>query len=394
MAEINIKSKLKIAHILSDEKFIDRHIYKYKSSDFCNSYFYLKPEYNYKGKWAHQLQYIQPKSPAYFDLVQNIDQFDIVILYFLNWDKKIFVSDITASKVVVIWSFYGAEFYSIPPLSYKMLSNKTRHTLNGKWGGIDIQKIEDVLRSIIFFFKGKKTQYRLLFDVIKRINGFLWYNPYEYEFLNEYFNHQLPPYLPYSITEAMEGMTPTQETKNSVRLGNLRSPYNNHLDAIELLKDSHYKGAISIPFSYGDFPKYASKLKAVSRSSGLQIDFIEDFVPYEEYIKNLNDHSAAVFATYRQLGLGNVLIAVKCGIKIYLSEKNPTLPWLKSKGMKIFSLEKDLARDVRNDNLKLTATEMQINIHAYAGMVDPVNDMAFFSSLRHLVQTPINMENI
>src|SRR5690554_4663695 len=256
---------MKIAHILSDEKFIDRHINKFERSDFHNFYFYLKKSYKYQGNYPHKLLYIQPDLPAYKELVEKIEDYDLVIFYFLQRDKIAFLKDIQASKVVIAWSFYGAELYSLPLLKYSMLSDTTLKTLN--WDFLNLGKLEDRLRSIVYFFKNKPTDYQLIKQSIPRINYFLWYNPYEYDFLNNFFNHKLPAFIPYSMTDVMEHVIPNRNKSNSILIGNSRAFYNNHLDAISLLQSANFSGKISIPFSYGNNPRYADKVKKVAASS-------------------------------------------------------------------------------------------------------------------------------
>src|SRR5690606_32435006 len=116
---------MKVVHILSDEKFIDKHINKYDKSGFENFYIYLRSNYAYTVAHTDKVIYIEPKSSSYFKLIDEIDHYDIVILYFLQRDKLKFIKDLGASKIIVIWSFYGAELYSLPQLRYKMLSWNT-----------------------------------------------------------------------------------------------------------------------------------------------------------------------------------------------------------------------------------------------------------------------------
>src|SRR5690606_34334670 len=103
-------------------------------------------------------------------------------------------------------------------------------------------------------------------------------------------------------------------------------------------------------------------------------------------IEDLNNHSTAIYPSYRQMGLGNIFVAIRCGLKIYLSKRNTTLVWLRDKGMAVFCIEDDLEQDVINDNLKLSKDLIRLNNDIYSGMVDKKNDLLFFQQLKVIVQ--------
>src|SRR5690606_32440890 len=109
---------MKVAHVMSDEKFIDKHIIKYASCDFHNTFLYLKDEDRYEGVNREDLHYVKPNSTAYFHLIDNIDQYDILILYYLNWEKLDLLEAIYRSEIKIIWSFYGVELYDLPDIRY------------------------------------------------------------------------------------------------------------------------------------------------------------------------------------------------------------------------------------------------------------------------------------
>src|SRR5690606_20691484 len=133
--------------------------------------------------------------------------------------------------------------------------------------------------------------------------------------------------------------------RDSMILGNSASPYNNHLEAIRLLERLNYKGKLFVPFSYGRKKRYVKYIKQICSRSSLDITLFEDFVNGEEYIQKLNGFKLAVFPSYRQMGLGNIFISVRCGMKIYLSQRNPTFNWLIGEGFHIYSIERNLEED-------------------------------------------------
>lgn len=377
---------MKIAHVFSDEKFIDKHIIKYVNSDFQNTYFYMKSVDSYLGINRSQVNYIKPGSHEYLSLVRDIDQYDILILYFLTTDKIQLVEDVRHSKVKIIWSFYGAELYSLPTLKYDFLSDRTQRAMGIKWGVFNLDRGKEMLRKGLHVLKGEKSLLQLVQRACKRIDYFLWYNKFEYDLLNEKLEGILPPFMQSTLNNRMEDVVPSLNRGNSIIIGNSRDPFNNHLDAFEVLAKVGYRGCVSIPFSYGVNLYYGEKLKKMVLPKGLEITFLETFVPYDVYIENLNNHCAAVYPSYRQIGLGNIFISVRCGLKIYLSDRNPTHKWLRDLGMKIYSFEKDFYEDLIKDNIYLDFDDVRLNNEVYDSLVSYKNDQHFFDTLRDLVK--------
>ena len=107
---------------------------------------------------------------------------------------------------------------------------------------------------------------------------------------------------------------------------------------------------------------------------------------YSEYITFINRHKAAVYPSYRQMGLGNIFIGIRCGLKIYLSDKNPTLKWLGEKGMKIYSIEQDLSKDLIKNNLTLEPAHIALNNKIYTSMVSAKQDKLLFNQFRNMIK--------
>jgi len=369
---------MRIAHFLSDSKFVDEHINKYIESDFINDYFYLKREYNYTGINRDIVNFLPPESEEYTDIINNIEKYDIVILYYLNPDKSRFIEAIKHSNVKIIWSFYGVEIYGLSSFREKVLSEITLNALKKIDNKLDVAKIKVLIVRFINKFRKKKPKVQWIQKSCERIDYFLWYNKFEYDFLNEQLGNILPPFIQAPLNISMEDVVPNKDKQNSILIGNSAAYYNNHLDALAILKANNFDGTISLPFSYGKNLGYEAYVKKYLAQLGLKINLIETFVGYEDYIKFVNSHAAAVYPSFRQMGLGNIFIAVRCGLKVYLSEKNPTLYWLRDKGMKIYSIEQDFEKDLINYNLKLDLAYIELNNAIYTTMVGKKNNLVLF----------------
>ena len=377
---------MKIAHFFNNNKFVDKHIKKYIECDFENDFFYLNNENNYSGSHKDKVVYLPPESEAYNSIINRIETYDIVILYYLNSDKFRLIEAIKDSKVKIIWSFYGAEIYGLPEFRQHTLSEKTQKALKRISYKINFAKLRMLIGRYLNKFKKKKTKIHWLQRSCQRIDYFLWYNEFEYELLNKHMGQILPTFMEAPLNNALDKVEPEPNKENSLLIGNSASYYNNHLDALDILATNRYKGKVSLPFSYLKNDNYVALIEKYALRSGLAFKIIDEFMTYAEYITFINRHKAAVYPSYRQMGLGNIFIGIRCGLKIYLSDKNPTLKWLREKGMKIYSMEQDLSNDLIKNNLALEPAHIALNNKIYTSMVSAEQDKLLFNQFRNIIK--------
>ncbi|HRP33262.1 MAG TPA: TDP-N-acetylfucosamine:lipid II N-acetylfucosaminyltransferase [Agriterribacter sp.] len=377
--------EIKILHILNDDKFIDRHISNIQKGDFQNTFVYLKEEFTYTGSSLQLLKHVKPYSLAFDDLINDCQNYHVLILYYLSKDKADIVNKLKKKKPIIIWSFYGGDLYSLPEIKTGLFSPGTLNVLNISTKKTPFLYIKDFLCPLYKIFSKNSASIAAIRKAISRIDYFAWYNKEEYEFLNERFKNKLPVFLKSSIATPFNLIHGTSEKLGSILIGNSASPYNNHIDIIQELDKLNYSGKITIPFSYGS-QHYITRIKELVKSSKLHISFLESFFPYQDYISLMNEHTCAIFNSYRQMALGNIFIALKCGVKVYLSSKNPSYQWLKKKGFFIYSIENDLTRHVKENNLRLSEEYAKLNIFTCNKIGDGNANKRFLYELKRIVE--------
>ena len=81
---------------------------------------------------------------------------------------------------------------------------------------------------------------------------------------------------------------------------------------------------------------YANYISKVGEQYfGRKFNAIRDFMPLEEYNKFLLSADVFIYGNWRQEAVGNILIALFIGGKVFLDEKNPLLKFYKDKGLVI-----------------------------------------------------------
>lgn len=121
---------------------------------------------------------------------------------------------------------------------------------------------------------------------------------------------------------------------NSILIGNSASSTNNHVEAFRLISDSA-KGnntEVIVPLSYGD-QCYKNEIVDLGQQIlGDCFHPITDFLSLNDYVELIKHCGSAIMNHKRQQGVGNVVIMLYLGARVFLREDNPTYLMLKREG--------------------------------------------------------------
>lgn len=376
--------KFKILHLFNHRTFVDQFIYNVNEINFENTFILLSNGNTYSGVNSKLISHVVPYSKEYKKLITSCSQFDFLFLYDLDKPKIDFVNELKKNKPIIVWIFFGADLYSLPELKKGLFSDSTRALVNLK-RGIDIAHyLKPIVRPVYQLLFKKKSLPIARKKAIAKIDLFANYGIEEYEYLNRRLKNSLPEFIEYFISANFKTIQYTTDKSNAILIGNSTSPYNNHIDIIRQLEILNYDGKVTIPFSYGSQKIYIERIKRVVKNSSLKISLLEDFLQIEDYIALISRHSAAVFNSYRQMAMGNIFIALCAGVRVYLSQKNPSLPWFKRKEFKVFTVEDDLEEDIKKHNILLNEYEMKANQYAFNKLASDGINFQFLTKIKEL----------
>lgn len=377
-----MKNQLRILHIMHDEKFIDIFVDKFFEDGMVNTIIILKDNIRYQGKHINSIIKIVPFSAPYFELSKSQSKYDFIFLYNLDYEKAFLVNHIfNGGLPKLIWNFFGTEIYNNTsfPFFKNLYSPNTRKLITNNI----IFNYKKPLRYIKYFIKGRSTPSKEVIRAMKKITYLAWYSEEEYEYLKKKVDF-LPPFLQYPLDNIVPKLVQRGPTScYNILLGNSSAPENNHLDILLFLEDLGFKGKVIIPFSYGGNMAYKVNLRNRSKLINLQLKFLEDFLQYYEYISEISNCQIAIYNSFRQMAIGNILISIKNGSKIYLSERNISYIWLKNFGFIIFSIEKNLKEDFKNNSILLSDEYKLKNSCLYNKLTDKTNIDSFLHKLRN-----------
>ena len=273
---------------------------------------------------------------------------------------KHFLSNISGYRHVCLHSMVGKKFYSYihhPSVSWVI------------WGSDLYGPLLRFRGYNIYYDKAQQYKvragrmpvwiYKLLTDIrdfpkvrreewmINRLSYVITDNGCDYDVFKHYFGDKKIIFYGtinyYPIENLIDPSKQDEQCSgNAIWVGNSADANGNHVLVYEKLKALPDDIKIMSPISYGDvrFMKYLDA--EGQRILGKKFSPLKDFLPVNEYYEKFLQASAFVFAHYRQCAVGNILMALYFGGKVFLSNNNPLLKMYKESGFYIYSIEDDL----------------------------------------------------
>jgi dTDP-N-acetylfucosamine:lipid II N-acetylfucosaminyltransferase len=237
------------------------------------------------------------------------------------------------------WMIWGADLYNLPDLENQFYEPLTRQYVNMGWSTSDfLYKAKLTLTQaryknaayskvdhILTWMGGEFSFAKKVLPLLKADHRFFFYeNPTPYQQLaqlkqtdSKKDNHEIPIYI----------------------VGNSGSKTNNHLDLFAFLNHHSIKAKLIVPVSYGD-KKYVSYLKKnVTRYTQGSIEFVDKFMPFEEYLSLLQTADGLIMNTLRPQGYGNIFMMIWMGKAVYMNSKNASRDDLAAKGIHCYTIE-------------------------------------------------------
>ena len=333
---------MKILHCIYDDKFMDGTIRVYnKDGRHENQYAYVYLE----GKDL-KLEYTKFKDILHIsenEFLRLSNDFDVIILHSLKCVSLRTIASIPI-KCKVVWYGWGFDLYngSDPAVKLNLLYNETKSIVSRT-------KNENKLKRILYQPFRIRDRYQLK-RALQRIDYFSGVFPYEYELLieaNPYIHAKKIDFY-YGDTDFFisdEIDTIVDGNRRNIILGNSGDPSNNHCDALEILKQIEIPNDVKliIPMNYGGTPAYRKIVAERAMSFFPNNTYVLDsFLPLDEYIKLVSKCQSAIFFHERQQASDNILLQLKYGAKVFLSDTCLTYEYLKNEGYKVYSLQKEI----------------------------------------------------
>lgn len=134
---------------------------------------------------------------------------------------------------------------------------------------------------------------------------------------------------------------PDNSCKETVMVGNSASRTNNHKYLLALLSQFDLKGKkVVVPLSYSGRARYVNEVVAYGKKEVEGFVPLMKFMPLEEYNRLQFSTAVALFGNLRQEAIGNIIIALYMGAKVFLFESNPVYEWAVAHSLKVYPMGK------------------------------------------------------
>lgn len=343
---------LKIIHIIRDEKFPDAAYSAFESAFPNQNEFVIFSN-------TSKLRFIKRITPIFYNqfylysknLIRKTCQADVVVFHGLD-RNALRILNALPSSTRTIWLGWGYDYYDLTKLP--LHKEKTQVAVEQTKATVKTQLkilVKKIIRPEI-----NKT------DLVNKIDIFSPVLYEDFELVKAAIPNFLPRYASWNYGTLEDDLIRSFEgksiTSNNILLGNSASYTNNHLDVLDSLSTIDLsERKVIIPLSYGDANYRNLIVSEGSRTLGKAFTPLIDFMPIDEYIAILQSCSIVVMNHLRQQALGNIVIALYLGAKVFLDEKNPVYQFFLKNNAYIYSI---LDLETQIDE-KLTSQQINVN---------------------------------
>lgn len=325
-----------ILHLVHDEKIINRTISIFEE---------VAPNQNLFVVFTrHQLKYVKNQDNVIlfkdFEKKYSGKKFSSVIVHFLNSRKIRFIKKYVDKSTPVNWIIWGNDLYNklLYPKGFELYDKQSSYYKN-----IKRFPFNTFFRKLVNYFKTRKLEK----FISKRISYIVTdTTENDYDFLMKYYpslkSITWKEFFYYPI-ETILGRDLIEKwvENNAIQIGNSASITNNHEYAMKFLSKLNLGNKnVFVPLSYSGTKKYKESVKKKGvEYFGNHFKPLEEFLPLEEYNKLMLNFGVVIYGNFRQEAIGNILISLYLGSKVFLPKDTPVYLWAKKLNLVLFELE-------------------------------------------------------
>lgn len=333
-------------HLFNDEKIINRTIDMFDEVFPGENLFVVANKMTH-FKWVKRKENVLSRTE--FLKQKESYSFKEVYIHSLNRRKMNIVDRLELNGAKVYWIIWGFDLYNrlLAPRGFRMLDPTTSFYKrnNGGWNRLwrpfkmwqKKRKAEQTVRFIrdkIDYIVTDTTDndYRYLLKYYPELNGKPW---------KDFFYYPLDVILgPDLIRSSVTG--------HDIMIGNSASATNNHEYVMHILSKLDIGARkVIVPLSYSVKKRYVEAvMQTGKRLFGPNFTPLQTFLPLADYNRLQAGIGIALFGNWRQEAIGNIIVALYLGAKVFLSTVNPVYEWAQNHGLTVFELEKITQADL------------------------------------------------
>ncbi len=347
-----------ILHIVPDDKFIDMAYNMFeKASPNNNEFMVVTKQENFKYIKTTPITRISPLKFLTKSFAKRLSKYEFVVIHWLEDQTKQLILN-APREVKFIWIGWGGDYYRYinKKLYLPLTQTLVNDTFTPQVKTSIKQKIKTRIKKLFFLKEVLDTE-----KIIARINFFAPVLQEDYDLLCNEFIDFSPKYIDWNYGTLEDDLVPEklQIDGKNILLGNSATAENNHLDTFKILRHINISDRkIICPLSYGDMNYSEKIIRHGIELFGNNFEALTDFIPINEYNKIINSCSIVIMNHLRQQAVGNIVIMLYFGAKVFLNKENPVYEFFKKNGAIIFNMEELTDKNI---NIELTEQEKHIN---------------------------------
>ena len=347
-----------ILHLADDEKVISRAVEIFdKAFPEKNLFVVDIPSSDYIFKHVDLKEDVVSAvfgTNEFYKKVGDINQYSAIVFHNLTRNKCRFIQRNKNLSAKFIWILWGFDLYSfLEAKGYDLYINKKDYNFLTRIKIVAKKFLQKHFYNILYAAAYKridicacpaKGDYDLLKEKIVVDAKWQWYNYFPVDSIISKLN----------LGETVSG--------DNILVGNSGAITNNHVEAFRLLsKFDLGSRAVITPLTYGDAMNINHVINEGKKILPENFSPVLGFLPISEYNYVIKECSIVVMPHLRQQAVGNLIILLYLGAKVYLYQKNPLFNYFTGLGLTIFSIEKDLVNTNANALKALDAEKQSKN---------------------------------
>lgn len=341
-----------ILHFLTDDKFSEYVLKQFAKPEADSDFVVVSDSESLDHLKQGGVRVISPGSGDFEEIIAGLSKYKAIVLHGLFWPWQAHILEQVPEEVKVAWVFWGGEIYGRQDVQTSFLACRTRFIYQ--------------LHRVVQVLKGKVSRdvYEIPKELFSRVNYCLTDIDEEYQYALSYLGNNMKHlwYNYYSIEDTLGETIDCPIRGDNVLVGHSGTIEGNHEDVFCRIKkyDLGDRQVIS-PVSYGKPWVINWIIKRGHQRFGKSFIPIKEFIPRKDYNHVLLGCSFVIMNHYRPQALGNIITALWMGARVYMSVRSMQFHYLKRKGIVLFSIEKDLMRDIKCPSLCLPYDQVIYN---------------------------------
>lgn len=336
---------MKILHIATDDKFLDHAVPVFEK---------VYPGSNEVFVFATKkpLKYVQLK-PNYIEIRRNsflrkkalvgkdvYSQYDVVIFHSLGSMTYPEIEHIPKNTPIV-WLGWGFDYYVELLDDVPLYLASTQRLYNQFASDTFSRRAVSLVKKLKLIFNRRSSKIR----AVERTTVFSPVLPEEYEKVKKSRKWRNFPKFAlwnYGTIEdnLVKGFEGESVNGDAILVGNSATFTGNHIETFDLLYNLGVSDRqVVAPLSYGD-PILAKKLKSLGQELFAEgFEPLMEFMSAQDYVAAIKKCGYVIMNHVRQQAVGNIVIMLYLGARVFVRQENPVYGFFKSAGVVISSVQ-------------------------------------------------------